>query len=387
MRGQVGSLLQEREELRLRMKQLARNTQVLERRIKAQVDYIAFLGAENTELREAIEEYRNWAEGLAIATEVATALAESGVITAGAAKDCWMVAGLAVGSGCPGAAIGAALRVISFIAKWGALPTIRGAERYNAYQERVFLLEQSNEAELYGQTMALENLGLEAIILLSEYEQLTQLLFNLNVRINDTVFLAEQAAKHYHTQVDRAVDNIEDYLGGAAVGNVLVRNAYVTRANVRFHDLVVATYKMASAFVHSYNLEANRTTLFNKVFQLATPDDVRELVRELEVAEMEYCGASGIDCDAENNTSYLRVSLRDLLFFPRSFGTRRRPRARRSSPRASSFTPQSPGSGYLQTRERAGQTVRQIELPFAIDLNHRGAGSGPAAGWMLSPLE
>ena len=130
---------------------------------------------------------------------------------------------------------------------------------------------------------------------------------------------------------------MEDYLGGAAVGNVLVRNEHVTRANERFQDLVRDDLQDGLSVHPQLQLEDDRNAILNKVFRLTTPDDVRELVRDLEVTEAAYCGAAGIDCDAESNTGYLRVSLRDLNV-PQLDDTTP---PDMSSPRASSFMPRS----------------------------------------------
>ena len=177
VRGQVGSLLQEREELRLRRNQVERDIRVLQRRIKAQADYMQFLAKEHAELKNELDTYRKYAEGLAIATEITTAVAESAELVGDGVKDCWVIGGFAVGTGCVGAVAGTALTIAAVIAKWGVLPAIRAGERYNAYRS-VLSCSTPRRGDIRRQNMALENLSLDAISLLNQYEQITQLLFN-----------------------------------------------------------------------------------------------------------------------------------------------------------------------------------------------------------------
>jgi hypothetical protein len=219
---------------------------------------------------------------------------------------------------------------------------------------------------------------------LNEFESLTQTCFNLSLRIQDTVFLAEQAADHYQTNVDRIVDRMEDHIGGAAVGNVLVRNAYVMRANERFQELLVVTYKMAAAFIHSYNLDEHRSRIMNQLYRVTTPGDVRELIRELELREAQYCGGAAIDCDAPHNIGSLRVSLRDEIF-PQLVDQVSSTGAVLT--KGEQFHRAIASAPYIRTRERAGRVVEQIELPFSVSLLDRGPLRDADERWMISPLE
>jgi predicted nucleic acid-binding Zn-ribbon protein len=384
VRGQVGSLLQEREVLKLQRDQIERKMHVLQRQIATEVDYISFLGTEHQELKTALQNYRDATEELAIATEIANATADLTRISKDSIKECWMIAGFSVGTGCAAGGLSYAIGTAGVLAKWAALPRIRFLQRWEAYKQQLFEVDANHRQAIKQQQIALENLNLSVVSLLNEYEQVTQLIYNLNLRINDTVYLAKQAAKHYHARVDSAVDYMENHLTGAAVGNVLVRNEYVSRANQRFHGLLIATYKMASAFIHSYNREKDRTAILNQVFRLTTPDDVRELVGTLEVTEAEYCGAAGIDCDAENNTGYLRVSLRDLLF-PQLVDITGA--SGEVLTRGQQFHNAITGPQYLRTRERGGRMVQQIEILFGVTLTDRGTTHDPSERWMISPLE
>jgi hypothetical protein len=380
VRGQMGTLLQEREQLRLQREQVLKKVNGLLRQIASQTQYMRDTASQNEDLDAFLIAYNAemllLEEGV-IAAEAAYATAEA----AAEASDCWVVAGTANGTNCPQKVAKAGAVGSAVTAKFSVVSQMKVAQGASMRLKESVLFFASQNAEMRRQKMALDNLTTEVENYVAEYEMLTQSLFNLNVRIDDTYYLAKRAADRYTEHIG----NIVDHLIGGESGNILLRNQYVQTANARFHDLLVATYKMAMAFIHSYNLKDQSVQITNRVFQIMTPADVRDFVRELDVFELSYCGGAGIDCDSVHNTEHFRFSMREELF--PSLRDIVDPRSGAVLTKGEQFHNIITSGEFLHKRERAGRVVRQIELPFAIWLNDRGDSSAFVEPWMVSPLE
>ncbi len=380
VRGEMGALLQEKVRIELQRQQIYRQIGVLLRQIQNQYSYIR----ETQEANQGLLDYLDKHDTQMIIVEegiIAANAAYDVAVAAAKSTDCWVIAGLAAGTNCPqtiatGIAVGAAI-----LAKFGVIAQLEILKGHMARITQTELLESDQQSALRQQRMVLDNLTTNVENLISEYELVTQQLFNLQARLADTHFLARQAAARHQETVGQIID----HLIGSESGSALRRNAKVQEANRKFRELLRMTYKMAMAFIHSYNLAPYREQLTNQVFQMVTPQGVEEFVAQLDAFERDYCGASGLDCDAENNTGYFRLSLRNTLF--PNLRDLVDPRSGSVLTRGEQFHNIITSSALRKKRKRGALMVEQIELPFAIWLNDRGAAGGAVQRWMVPPLE
>jgi hypothetical protein len=380
VRGQMGTLLQEREQLKLQRQQTVKQVNALLRQIANQQNYMQETTAADTELMEYLEEHGD--EMVSIQDTLHDVELAYGIASNAAdAVGCIVMIGLANGTDCPQKAFMAVLRSEALAIKSLITKQLSITKAKMENVKELTLREHSQNAEARQQKMVLDNLTTQVENHIAEYEMLTQTLFNLNVRIDDTYYLARQAAKRH----SETTANLIEHLIGSETGSVLRRNQYVQEANAGFHDLIVATYKMAMAFVHNYNLQDQSEQVTNRVFQLMTPEDVRDFIYDLDVFEAGYCGGAGVDCDSVHNTQHFRFSMREELF-P---NLRDVVDARTGNvlTKGEQFHRIITSAPFLTKRERAGRVVSQIELPFSIWLNDRGDAGGYQQQWMVSPLE
>jgi hypothetical protein len=380
MRGQMGDLLRQREQLHMQRKQIVGKINALVRQIASQAKLIKESQSENAALNAFISS--NFAATEAVSDDISMAESIFNAISTNAdTLDCLVIIGLAAGTDCVGKAAKNIIISEAAIVRDGVLRTLTAAKDNLALQKELRMLESQQGSELRRQRMELDNLTTNVENYIAEYETTTNALFSINAKIEDTRYLAEQAAK----RADETVTNIIDHLLGGMNGDVLLRNKYVLSSDAKFQDLLLATYKMSMAFIHSYNLKSQSQAITSRVFQLMTFDDVDDFLKELDRYEAEYCGGAGIDCDSVNNVETFRFSVRDQLF--PSLRDIVDSRTGAVLTKGEQFHNIITSGSYLHTRERAGQLVKQIEIPFAIWLNDRGKNGAYVQQWMVSPLE
>jgi hypothetical protein len=380
MRGQMGELLRQREQLHLQRKQVVSKVNALLRQIASQSDYIASTMTANKELLAFVKSNHDAMTGIEVAIGAAD-LAFNLVQTNADSADCLVLIGLAAGTNCVGKALKNALVSAAMNAKVLVTDSLNVAKSSLALQKETKMMEAQQDAELRRERMSLDNMTTTVENYVSEFEAVSNSLFSVNARIEDTRFLAEQAGKRYQ----ETTANILDHLLGGMNGDVLLRNKFVQSADSKFQDLLLATYKLAMAFIHSYNLKSQSQIIMNRVFQLMTPEDVAEFLADLDQYEAQYCGGAGIDCDSVNNIETFRFSVREQLFPNLRDIVDSRTGAVLT--KGEQFHNIITSDGYLHTRERAGQLVKQIEIPFAVWLNDRGKNGAFVQQWMVSPLE
>jgi hypothetical protein len=376
VRGQMGALLQEKAQLELQRRQIFRQVNMLLRQVHNQSKLIR----ESERQNQVLLDYLDKKDGELTLIQEGIIAAEYAFDTAVAAADA-LDCTVGTSSNCAGKAGAVAARGTAIGVKHGVVSQLAVLKEHVQRSQNIELTKMSQQEALRQQRMVLDNLGTGVENLIAEYELVTQQIFNLNHRLMDTHFLATQAAKHHKEEVDQLIEN----LVGSEPGSALRRNAKVQQANNKFLEVVRVTYKMAMAFIHSYNLRDQADQIINQVFQIVTPRGVEEFIDQLETFERDYCGLSGIDCDAEHNVSYLRFSLRDELF-----PTLRDivdPRTGAVLTKGEQFHNLITSSAFIKKRKRGTKLVEQIELPFAVWLNDRGAISGAVQRWMLSPFE
>lgn len=380
MRGQMGDLLRQREQLHMQRKQTVARINGLVRQIAAESKLIQETQSSNAALKAFIDS--NFSATQSLSDSISAAESVFNLVSTNAdTLDCLIMVGLANGTNCVGKAAKNILISEAAIVRDDVVRSLTSAKEDLALQKELRMLESQQNAELRRERMNLDNLTTSVENYIAEYETTTNAIFSINAKIDDTRFLAEQAAR----RANETATNIIDHLLGGMNGDVLLRNKYVQSADAKFADLLLATYKLAMAFIHSYNLKDQSQAITSRVFQLMTPEDVADFLAELDQYEAEYCGGAGIDCDSINNIETFRFSVREQLF-P---GLRDIVDSRTGAvlTKGEQFHNIITSDAYLRTRERAGQLVKQIEIPFAIWLNDRGRNGGHVQQWMVSPLE
>jgi hypothetical protein len=292
-----------------------------------------------------------------------------------------VIAGTAAGTNCAGKGVAAGIKAGAAATRATVNSQLQVLHDHMLRAKEIHLTDIQQQQALRSQRMILDNLVTEIDNFIAEYQTVTQQLFNLQVRLADTFYLAKEAAKHYR----ESLSDIVGSLVGSEHGSVLRSNQKVQQANDKFLALLRLTYKMTMAFIHSYNLESTATQLTNQVFQITTPAGIEAFIAKLDQFQRDYCGTAGIDCDSANNTAYFRFSFRDELFPALRDVVDSRTGAVLT--KGQQFHNLITSSMFRHTRYRAGLPVDQIELPFSIWLNDRGTQSGAVRQWMLSPLE
>lgn len=380
MRGQMGDLINQREQLLLQRRQVSKQVHLLAERVARQARYIRETESANEVLNNKLDGIANDMLNVDLGVMGINLIADIATATAGS-LDCMVIVGVAAGTNCPQKAVGTGLTISAQTAKNAALNGLAIVKSELDKSHDQVIRTTGQQAELRRERMALDNMVTEVQNLVAQYEVLTSSLFGVNSRIVDTKFLAEQAGR----RADESTSTVVAHLLGGMNGDVLQRNKHVMQADAKFQDLLLATYKLTMAFVHSYNLQAQSTELVNRVFRLMTPDDVAEYLADLDRYEANYCGGAGIDCDSVNNVETFRFSVRDQLF-P---GLRDIVDARTGAvlSKGEQFHNIITSDAYLKSRERAGRVVKQIEIPFSVWLNDRGTNGDFVQQWMVSPLE
>jgi len=299
--------------------------------------------------------------------------------TAASNAKCSIILGMANGGDCVTGPLATALAIAEVTVRHYSSHTIREEQTEIQHDIEERLRTEANDATERQLLLQLGSITSETENLIGQYESVIQQLINVEMRINDNLYLAQQAAKHYQQNVSQIID----HLIGTEQGSVLRGNLAVQRADEKFAELLRVTYKMAAAFIHAYNLEGMADSIYNRVFEIVTVDGIEQFISYLEGLERDYCGSAGIDCDTFSNVQTLRVSLRDELFpdlvekvGPESVITI-----------GQQFHDIITSSAYLKRRVRGPLTVDQIEIPFSLWMNDRPAYDDPSERWMVSPLE
>lgn len=372
-RGQMGDALRQRQQLHLQRQQVVMKTNALVRQVAQRAAYIEQTEGQNGELLRYVRDTSAKVQWFDAGIRTANAVFEiADVISSGVACG---------GFDCIGKGLRASVMAVASGVRDIAVSGLETAKEKALAEKEIQMYKFQQEAELRKERMALDDMTTAVENLAAEYQMVSSSLFGVDAKIADIRFLASEAAR-------RRAENtgtIIQHLVGGMNGDVLQRNKLVLQADAQFDALLLSTYKLAMAFIHSYNLKAQSEAVTNRVFQLMTPDDVAEFLADLDRYEGNYCGGAGIDCDSVNNVQAFRFSVREQLF-P---GLRDVVDSRTGAvlTKGEQFHNIITSDAYLRTRERAGQLVKQIEIPFSVWLNDRGANGAYVQQWMVSPLE
>jgi hypothetical protein len=277
-----------------------------------------------------------------------------------------------------GLAVYAATRLIKAVTDRAVDTAVWLAE--STYEQELQHIKDREQRESLAQQLAQQVDGFKASM--AAIDTLHLQLTHLDMAVLDTWYQAQEAGRMYSESIDSLAENILSGESNAA----LLQNHFVQEFEREYETLVHMTYKMAMAFVHRYNMASARKVIENRVFQLMSLQDVRDFVRWLDAKERDYCGASGMDCDTENNVATVRFSLREKLFpnltdiVDAATGkvlTRGEQFHRSVMERSSMF---------YRRRVRAGRLVDQIELPIDLLLTEVSE-TESATRWHVSPLE
>lgn len=311
-------------------------------------------------------------KGTKTASEIADELAES--------ANCVLIAGLAVGTSCPGNIAAKAVKSTVAVSRGFVEAALE------ALKEQVETAREIADFELEAASGRAEAAA-ELKELLGEFDGFVdayrgnvQAIFDVEVAMDEVRFLADDAMAGANDNLSLIVD----HLVGRETGSVLVGNHLVRQSAKTYRRILDAAYRMTMAFAHRYNLpRGTRDQLVNRVQQAVTLDDIQAHLDDLKERARTYCGTEAIDCDAFNNLSVLRFSMRDELFpqlrdiVDPATGT--------VFTRGQQFHNIITSPPYLRRRVRGAWLVDQVEIPFAVGLTMRE--NVPPRRWLVSPLE
>jgi len=377
--GEMGALLQERQVLRT---EIAAMTQPM---LRAWEDLEAYLAHRHD--TKVIEGYKTAASiAMAVINLIIETIQESTIEGTKKVKEmlksseCVFIAGFSVGTDCP-QKIGAGVGKLGLAGiKWAVFMALHVLhEKWDTITEA--LLSQFDTKLFHAQTeMEAGSIRRSLGAALDGYGATLQALASVELRIVELEYTAQHAADRLDDELGMTLD----HLVGRETGSVLVGNQWVGRSAKTFAEVLSTAYRMVMAFTHRYNLPADESSaLVARVLQAVTFDDVWGVIDTVVGIEDSYCGREGLDCDAFNNVSVLRFSLRDELF-P---GLRDLvdPRTGRVVTRGEQFHNLVGSPPYLRRRIRGNHAVDQIELPFTVWLQM--LDTGGLQRWMIDPTQ
>ncbi len=374
-RGRIGALEQEKASLELQRKQIVSNVQSLVRRIARQEQYIADSQTKNEALLDFISKSHDEMGLVADGVALANHLYEVGSLGA-SMLECIVIAGVAGGTDCPQKAVAASVKIAGAATREAMLKILRDTQKRLTKSKELTLTEDSQDRQLMGMRMELDNMVTEVENHIASYEAVAQQLFNVNIQVQDGVFQAQQLANRHTERLVQQIEHLGERLSGGASGDVLTTNAKVAAANVRFRRMLLEAYKMTRAFVHRFNLSAESENWSNRVYEIVTVQDMENFIGFLDDVQKNYCGAEGLDCDYINNGEVFEFSVQKQLF--PNLRDIVDPATGNVMTVGEQFHNLITSSGFVKRRARPYGLAEQIELPFAVWLNDRGdSGSAP----------
>jgi len=377
--GEMGALLGQKADLAMQL----RNLDIQIAGVLASVrNMTAFLKAKN-------DEYNKWNTTITALEAVVAALELAGstldkiweIFDAWIEiPDCTIIAGLAFGTNCPG-------HITKDIAK-AANTTTRAIVKgildiaVKGIQTAIEPLNRAHEraADVIADKRELEDTLVQLQGIRGQYDATIQSLMSTYAQMAQ-VQLSAQAAADGRAE---SLHFLVDHLVGRETGSVLVGNYLVSKSAGTFRQALDVAYRTVMAFSHRYNLSnAQRNALISDVYRAITVEDLQEVVRQLDNTARDYCGREAIDCDAFNNLSVMRISLRDTLF--PTLHDVVDPTTGSVVTKGQQFHNVISEPPFLKRRIVGTHTVDQIELPFVIWLQE--VGESGARRWMVNPLE
>ncbi len=379
VRGQMGTLLQEGQLLKLQIEQTYGKVEGVLRSIAREQTYLAETQSDNAALMKFLGEQALTFETTNNDIREAQSIFDFAFKAADAIV-CELIVGVAMGTDCPQTIVMAILQAEAMLIKDTMMnPLYRTLDELHWMKEE-YIQSYGNDKEIAQLRKNLDTMVAQVESYILEYQLLIQQLFNNELKIADTYYVAQQTAARYN----EVVGSIVDRLIGRETGSVLLRNAMVKESNERFQEVLLETYKMAQAFIHRYNYGVGAQTVANKVYQLQTIDDVKDFIEELTKLEDNYCGAQGLDCDNKHNQKIFRLSMRDALY-PKLQDIVD-PKTGSVLTKGEQFHNEITSSLRLLKRKRDSNVRKQIELPIQIWMA-KGGGISSNTGYMVNPEE
>lgn len=377
--GRMGALLMEGDALRRGLKSHASKLQTLQtalekfvsKRNKAEAIHLVMM------LKNIIQEAVMFAIEIAKNINLTSSEALESVLEG---TDCMVIGGVAVGTSCPQSLASAAGKMGSKI-KRGVLDTL--------------LMTAKNRAESIIATVQTEIAWQgERAVVLEEMEKIIYEVNAISLSWNGTyrqlieneieIQRVRLELRDIEERLNSDLSLVMDQLVGRETGSVLVGDYLVRRSATTFQKVLDATYRMVLAFSHRYDLpKAEEQGYIARVMQAITLEDVEELVDDISERARTYCSREAIDCDAYNNLSVLRVSLRDELF--PDLRDVVDPTSGRVITRGEQFHNIITSPPFLRRRVRGVWTADQIEIPFTVGLFARDRSDGES--WLINPTQ
>lgn len=363
--GRLGALLQERAQIDLQRKHTVREVQSLLRAIGREQQHLLDTQTAHTEMVTYLEAHGEEVQDLEVAIAAAEFTYDAATLAA-EGGDCWLIAGLAAGTNCPQRIIATVAQGVALATKFAALRPLTLAKDALERASQIQFENAQADAQLRDLRRNLDSMMTDVERMVAAYELATLQLYNVDTQVLDVHYQAQRVADRY----GETVTDLAGRLIGRESGSVIERNAMVQDAEARFQDALIDVYKMSQAFIHRYNIASEARELQAMAYQISTVQDIRNFVEQLNGREASYCGRLGADCDAINNNSVLRISLRQTLF--PNLRDIVDPETGTVLTAGEQFHNLITSSAFVKRRLRAsGRIESQVELPFSIWLNDR----------------
>ncbi|MBI5497712.1 MAG: hypothetical protein HY904_22080 [Deltaproteobacteria bacterium] len=375
--GEMGRLLMQRESLHAERREIRDRLDELLLRMEANRDLQAYLDARYEKKMAMFIAKRVAMLFVDMAVKANDVLTEVNKSTK-LPSTCLVIAGVALGTNCPGSILGT-VKDILFIIKNGIADVALHAVKTEAEKAlEAFDMKGEHEVQTEESRAQLAEIKAELSGIIGSAYANGVARLDLEVEMGDVRFRADQASSRLNDSLSLLVD----HLVGRESGSVLVGNHLVQKSEVTFRRTLETAYRMVQAFKHRYNLSpAQAALLENQLFQSITLEDVQALIDGLKDYEQTYCGREAIDCDAFNNISSLRVSLRELLH-PEyhdilSGGV--------VTTKGQQFHNLITGPQFLHREIRGAYTVDEIAIPFSVSLQQIRGAAGDQ--WLINPTQ
>lgn len=307
--GQVGSLIREKSSVKLQM------SQALERisEIGRDVERLNDLFSEVTGIQESLFEYTDAAQSAIKDIEDQFRndnLALNVALSAADVLDCLTVAGVSVGSTCPGEFAKNGLEVVAHQAHAQAESSSSTARFAEQQELELRKFEAAMDTATAEHAAKVSELVAQVNDEVRVYELLAHQYASLEAETQNLLFLAGRASQRYAESLESMVDVIT----GSQAGDALFANQAVISANEGFDELMLLAYKMTRSFAHRYNLGNEAIERENRLFRIITLQDLQEYVSDIADEGRSFCGANGFACDSASNDRVYRFSVRNELF-------------------------------------------------------------------------
>ncbi len=377
--GTMGGLLGQKEDLVMQVKNLDAQVGNILANVRNMTAYIKAKNDATNSFNTTITGLQAASAALELAVSITDRVFDS-IDAFSKDPDCMIIVGFSDGTDCPGHIVAQSIDGTEKVVQSAIDGALETADK--GLTTAIDPLSRANDQTLdqLSDKNTLEDMLAQLQGIGTQYQAALEDLLSVYSQM-EQVQLQAQAASDGQAQ---SIDYVINHLIGRENGSVLLGNYLVSKSADTFRQALDTTYRMVMAFAHQYNLsDAQLEALESQVYQAITVEDLQAVVTQLDQTARDYCGQEAIDCDAFNNLSVLRLSLRDALF--PNLRDVVDPTTGQVVTKGQQFFNLITEPPFLKRRIVGTHTVDQIELPFVIWLPETGDPGNQS--WMVNPLE